>query len=192
MLPSSPTHPTIYLPVPDPSSLRLLIHYMYFGSTTYIEDALDEGTVTWEGLVRNVEFLGMGMDIKVCLGRWYGRWRRGRSDQTHAFGHEYEYDEDDYSDSDDDSYIDSDEDEDMAPSSSATTASMDYDNDEDDSMDIEGCLNATKLDASRGRPRTARRLGHAISDPGPIRGRRVRGMPHTSQSSSPSARAHDE
>ena len=92
LLPSPPNHPTIYLPVPDPASLRLLIHYMYFGSTAYIEEALDEGTVTWEGLARNVEFLGMGMEIKVCLGRWYGRWRRGRSEQGHVtFSTTYDY-----------------------------------------------------------------------------------------------------
>ncbi|EKM55287.1 uncharacterized protein PHACADRAFT_255788 [Phanerochaete carnosa HHB-10118-sp] len=186
MLPSSSTHPTIYLPVPDPSSLRLLIHYMYFGSTTFIEEALDEGTVAWEGLARNVEFLGMGMDIKVCLGRWYGRWRRGRSDLADTFS-TYEYYGEDYSDdcsdsdSDDDSCFDSDEGEVMAPSSSATTASMD-----DDHMDIEDSLRAAKVDMSRGRQRTQRRLGHAISDPGPIRGRRSHDVPHTSHSSSPS------
>lgn len=156
---------------------------MYFGSTTYIEEALDEGTVTWEGVARNVEFLGMGMDIKVCLGRWYGRWRRGRSDQAQSFSTSYDYHKPDYSDSDsdDDSYIDSDEDEDMAPSSSATTASL-----EDDSMEAEDSLQALKLDWCRGRQRTTRRLGHAISDPGPIRGRGSHVMPHTSHSSSPS------
>lgn len=179
LLPSSPTHPTVYLPVPDPSSLRLLIHYMYFGSTTYIEEALDEGTVAWEGLARNVEFLGMGMDIKVCLGRWYGRWRRGRSGDVAENLSTYAYYDEDSSDSDDDSYFDSDEDEVMAPSS-VTTASL-----EDDGMDIEDSLRAAKLDTARGRQRTQRRLGHAISDPGPIRGRRSHAVPHTSHSSSP-------
>lgn len=186
MLPSSSASPTIYLPVPDPSSLRLLIHYMYFGSTTYIEEALDESAVTWEGLARNVEFLGMGMDIKVCLGRWYGRWRRGRNGPAHTFGPEYEYDEDDYSDSDDsddDTCFDSDED-DTAPST-ATTASVYCD---DERADIEDGLKQTGLDTSRGRQRTTRRLGHAISDPGPIRGRGSHAIPHASQSSSPSSR----
>lgn len=187
LLPSSPTHPTIYLPVPDPSSLRLLIHYMYFGSTTYIEEALDEGTVTWEGLARNVEFLGMGMDVKVCLGRWYGRWKRGRGGDSH---NRMEVDYDDYSDSDedDDSYCDSDEEDGMLAYSSATSASaMD-----EDSMDIEDSLKRTKLDAPRGRQRTTRRLGHAISDPGPIRGLRFRPMAHVSQSSSPSPKGRRE
>ena len=189
MLPSSSSHPTIYLPVPDPSSLRLLIHYMYFGSTTYIEEALDEGTVTWEGMARNVEFLGMGMDIKVCLGRWYGRWRRGRhNDLAQRFGQDYEYDEDDYSDSDDDSYIDSDDDDDMAPSSTATTVSFDC----DDRMDIEDGLKEANLEPSRGRQRTTRRLGHAISDPGPIRGRHTQPILQSSQSSSPSSRTPAE
>lgn len=188
LLPSPPNNPTIYLPVPDPSSLRLLIHYMYFGSTAYIEDALDEGTAAWEGLARNVEFLGMGMEIKVCLGRWYGRWRRGRGadGQVRAEG-STEYDEDDYSDSDDDSYVDSDEDEIMAPSS-ATSTSVDV----DESMEIEDSFKRVKFEIQpRGRQRTTRRLGHAISDPGPIRGRRTRMMLHTSQSTSP-ARSRDE
>lgn len=186
MLPSPPTHPTVYLPVPDPASLRLLIHYMYFGSVAYIEAALDEGAVAWDGLARNVEFLGMGMDIKVCLGRWYGRWRRGRA-SPHARAPGDCAPADEYSDSDSDdsdgSYVDSDEDADMAPSSSATTASTYQD---DAAMELEDCFGAAALDAARGRQRTTRRLGHAVSDPGPIRGRRA--LPHTSQSSSPSSR----
>jgi hypothetical protein len=187
LLPSSSSHPTVYLPVPDPSSLRLLIHYMYFGSTTYIEDALDEGTAKWEGLARNVEFLGMGMEIKVCLGRWYSRWRRGRQFGESAANVEVDYD--DYSDSDDDSYIDSDdEDVCMAAPSSATSVSVGRYEDEE-KMQIEETLRSADLDPpSRGRPRTTRRLGHAISDPGPIRGRGLASATHTSQSSSPHSR----
>lgn len=181
LLPSSPSHPTIYLPVPDPSSLRLLIHYMYFGSTTYIEDALDDGTVTWEGLARNVEFLGMRMEMKVCLGRWYGRWRRSFG-QSSSEKMDME-DDDDYTDSDDDSYIDSDDDDDMATSSSVTSMSVD-----DDRMDIEEPFKRAEIDTPRGRQRTQRRLGHAISDPGPILGQRFRPAAHSSQSSSPSSK----
>lgn len=186
LLPSSPSNPTIYLPVPDPDSFRLLIHYVYFGSTTYIEEALDTGDVTWEGLARNVEFLGMGTEIKVCLGRWYGRWRRGRAAEHAAFQtEEYdEYDDDSYSDSDEDSFFDSDDDD--ADGSSCTSAAMD---ESDDDMEIDECLKRTKLDSySRGRQRTIRRLGHAISDPGPIRGRHSRPTCYISQSSSPSSR----
>lgn len=182
LLPSSPNHPMIYLPVPDPSSLRLLIHYMYFGSLTYIEDALEEGTASWEGLARNVEFLGMGMEIKVCLGRWYGRWRRGREAGISSYDDaDAEYD----SDSDDDSYVDSD-DEDiiMASTSSATTASVGNFDDEE-KLPIEELLKSADLDVlSRGRQRTTRRLGHAVSDPGPIRSRGMPSMAHARHSSS--------
>jgi hypothetical protein len=176
VLPSLPAHPTIYLPVPDPSSLRLLIHYMYFGATSYIEQALDDGTVSWDGLARNVEFLGMGMDIKLCLGRWYGRWRRGRGADADA-GAPCAYDSEEYSDSssegdddddDDDSSCCSDDSDsafDAAQFSSATSPSM------DERMEIEDCLPETKPQYARGRQRTTRRLGHSVSDPGPIRDR---------------------
>ncbi|KAI0094069.1 hypothetical protein BDY19DRAFT_902734 [Irpex rosettiformis] len=186
LLPSSPDHPMIYLPVPDPSSLRLLIHYMYFGSLTYIEDALDDGTASWEGMARNVEFLGMGMEIKICLGRWYGRWRRGREAGESSYaGADAEYD----SDSDDDSYVDSDdEDVIMTSTSSATTASVGNLEDED-KLPIEDVLRSADLDMpARGRQRTTRRLGHAISDPGPIRSRGISSTAYGPLSSSPKPR----
>ena len=41
---------------------------------TYIEDCLARGSITWEGIVRNVEYLGLREDIKVFLGRWWGNW----------------------------------------------------------------------------------------------------------------------
>ena len=47
---------------------------MYFGNTDHIEDALDRGDIQWEGLARNVEYLGLSTDIKVFLGRWYRSW----------------------------------------------------------------------------------------------------------------------
>lgn len=73
MAPSGP-HPVLFLPVPDPRSIHLLFHWMYFGDTVHLQTCLDQGTVQWEGLVRNVEYLGLTTDIKVFLGRWYDRW----------------------------------------------------------------------------------------------------------------------
>ncbi|KAI0703554.1 hypothetical protein BC835DRAFT_1262622 [Cytidiella melzeri] len=180
-------HPTIYLPVPDPSSLRLLIHYMYFNSITYIESALDEGTVTWEGLARNVEFLGMGMEIKVYLGRWYRRWRRGDGDSSSRV--DVDYDNYSDSDSDDDSYFESDdEDVVMASASSVTSASVGPVED-DDKMDVEEPSRRPERDyPPRGRKTNTRQLGHAISDPGPIRGRGFTNAHRTSHSSSPVGR----
>ncbi|KAG8922570.1 hypothetical protein FRC03_001579 [Tulasnella sp. 419] len=67
--------PIIILPVPDPASFPLLIHYMYFGKMDGIEKTLREGHVTWEGLVRNVEYLGLRDDVKKYLGAWWKRWR---------------------------------------------------------------------------------------------------------------------
>jgi len=71
---STPSHPVIYLPVPDPSSLYLLIHWMYFGSTEHIAEALSDGTIQWEGIARNVEYLRLPAEIKIFLGRWYANW----------------------------------------------------------------------------------------------------------------------
>ncbi|KDQ61136.1 hypothetical protein JAAARDRAFT_32140 [Jaapia argillacea MUCL 33604] len=71
LLASSPTHPVIYLPVPDPSSIQLLVHWMYFGHTHFIEDSLNTGSVRWEGILRNAEYLGLDSDIKSFLWRWH-------------------------------------------------------------------------------------------------------------------------
>jgi len=74
LLPSHPTHPAVFLPVPDPTSFHLLVHWIYFGRTNYIEDCLRQGVIQWEGIARNVEYLGLPPDIKIFLGRWYGNW----------------------------------------------------------------------------------------------------------------------
>lgn len=74
LLPSPPAHPTLFLPVPDPSSIHLIFHWMYFGQTALMEDSLNRGVVHWEGVARNVEYLGLPTDIKVFLGRWYRNW----------------------------------------------------------------------------------------------------------------------
>ncbi|KAJ7286337.1 hypothetical protein C8J57DRAFT_1051094 [Mycena rebaudengoi] len=74
LMPCSPDHPILFLPIPDPTSIHLLVHWMYFGSTSYIEDSLNDGSVEWEGIARNVEYLGLPADIKVFLGQWYGKW----------------------------------------------------------------------------------------------------------------------
>lgn len=74
LLPSPPSHPILFLPVPDPSSIHLIFHWMYFGQTALMEDCLNRGVVHWEGIARNVEYLGLPTDIKVFLGRWYSNW----------------------------------------------------------------------------------------------------------------------
>ncbi|QRV73137.1 hypothetical protein RhiJN_01151 [Ceratobasidium sp. AG-Ba] len=75
---TGPAHnPTVLLPVPDHASFALLVHYLYFGDTRTIEQALRTGAVTWEGCVRNVEYLGLRDDIKRFLGRWWRLWIAG-------------------------------------------------------------------------------------------------------------------
>jgi hypothetical protein len=53
---------------------------MYHGSMKNIEFALSDGTVTWEGLARNVEYLDIRDDMRQFLGRWYARRRSLRDD----------------------------------------------------------------------------------------------------------------
>jgi len=73
LLPSSPTHPTFFLPVPDPTSFHLLVHWMYFGHTTYIEDCLNRGIVQLPGITKNVAYLGLPDNI---IGKFLRRWER--------------------------------------------------------------------------------------------------------------------
>jgi hypothetical protein len=47
---------------------------MYFGDTTALDDALQRQVIRWDGLARNVEYLGMPDDLKRFLGRWYRSW----------------------------------------------------------------------------------------------------------------------
>ncbi|KAI0306431.1 hypothetical protein B0F90DRAFT_1623730 [Multifurca ochricompacta] len=74
LLPSPPDHPIVFLPIPDSSSFPYLVTWMYFGDTSALEDALQRHVIRWDGLARNVEYLGMPEDIKRFLGRWYRRW----------------------------------------------------------------------------------------------------------------------
>ncbi|KAJ7161473.1 hypothetical protein C8R43DRAFT_880702 [Mycena crocata] len=123
LMPCSPDHPILFLPIPDPSSIHLLVHWMYFGSTSYIEDSLNDGSVEWEGIARNVEYLGLPADIKVFLGRWYGNWlhteRGGQS------GSEDEEEVDADSDSETVYYSDDDDQSDDAADESPAPASLD-------------------------------------------------------------------
>lgn len=74
LLSSVHEHPVLYLPVPDPTSFHLLIHWMYFNQATVISEALHAGTIQWEGIARNVEYLRLGADIKLFLSKWYHTW----------------------------------------------------------------------------------------------------------------------
>jgi hypothetical protein len=83
LLPSSAHHPTLYLPLPDPSSFPHIVHYLYFGSPAFVEEALSLGRIRWDGVVRNVEYLGLfeeegGIGIRRWLAEWRERQRRAR------------------------------------------------------------------------------------------------------------------
>ncbi|KAI0748510.1 hypothetical protein C8Q80DRAFT_1270907 [Daedaleopsis nitida] len=164
ILPSSTcSHPVVYLPIPDPASFHYLIHYIYFGSTSFIEEALDNGDLTWNGLASNAEYLQMGADFKLFLGRY---WRR---ENTHFDGSEWDSDCEYDSDYDSDESISEDEDD-------ATLADPDEEEmclaDDEDDMSLIKAKAKAKANARarareppRGRERTTRRLGHSTSDP---------------------------
>ncbi|KIY71029.1 hypothetical protein CYLTODRAFT_346674 [Cylindrobasidium torrendii FP15055 ss-10] len=80
MAASTATHPVLLLPIPDPLSVHLLVHWMYFGTFELIADALTRRSVQWEGIARNVEYLCLSNDLKVFLGRWYANWLRPAQD----------------------------------------------------------------------------------------------------------------
>lgn len=89
LMPCSPDHPIVFLPVPDPSSFHLLVHWMYFGDFTYIQECLHQGSIQWEGIARNVEYLGLSAEIKIFLGNWYYAWLNpDRQDQECADGND--------------------------------------------------------------------------------------------------------
>lgn len=82
VLPSSSLrHPVVFLPVPDPLSFPHLVHYLYFGTFDYMEECLHRGIITWQGIVRNVEFLGMRLELKASLGRYYRQWLKPNTRQ---------------------------------------------------------------------------------------------------------------
>ncbi|KAF9482827.1 hypothetical protein BDN70DRAFT_784073, partial [Pholiota conissans] len=74
LMPCSPDHPILFLPVPDPTCFHLLIHWMYFGDLSIIQDCLHQGLIQWDGIARNVEYLGLNAEIKIFLGNWYHAW----------------------------------------------------------------------------------------------------------------------
>ncbi|PPQ98829.1 hypothetical protein CVT24_003383 [Panaeolus cyanescens] len=104
LMPCSPDHPIVLLPVPDPTSLYLLIHWMYFGDFTLIQQCLLNGSIQWEGIARNVEYLGLNADIKIFLGNWYHAWLDPEREPGSVSDSETTYsdDEEEHDDDDDD------------------------------------------------------------------------------------------
>ncbi|KAI0672877.1 hypothetical protein C8Q78DRAFT_1122357 [Trametes maxima] len=169
ILPSSTcNHPVVHLPIPDPASFHHLVHYIYFGSTSFMEEALDNGELSWEGLARNVEFLQMGPEIKLFLGRY---WRRAHTFHDYSGSEdddddEYEHEYDSDYDSDSDAYMSDDgEDESTLADPDEDGMCMADDEDDDGISVLKAKAKARARDPPRGRQRTTRRLGHSTSDP---------------------------
>ncbi|PFH54240.1 hypothetical protein AMATHDRAFT_72745 [Amanita thiersii Skay4041] len=74
LLPCSPNHPSIYLPVPDPHSFHAILHWIYWGKLEYIEECLHGGRIQWEGVYKNAEYLGLPTELKIFLARWRHLW----------------------------------------------------------------------------------------------------------------------
>jgi hypothetical protein len=47
---------------------------MYFNEINIISEALHDGSIQWEGIARNVEYLGLSAAIKLFLSKWYHTW----------------------------------------------------------------------------------------------------------------------
>ncbi|KAJ6469447.1 hypothetical protein C8R45DRAFT_837180 [Mycena sanguinolenta] len=153
LMPCSPDHPILFLPIPDPSSIHLVVHWMYFGSTSYIEASLNDGSIEWEGIARNVEYLGLLPELKMFLRQWYWTWLHAEREGLSDSDAEEEDDDDDDDDaetvyySDDEDHSNSATDPSAAPTTVDLSAAMAAD---DNASDDDG--------AKRGRTRTARPL----------------------------------
>ncbi|KAL1413336.1 hypothetical protein Q8F55_001095 [Vanrija albida] len=75
LLASEPGAPIdIIVPLPDPSSFGILLHWMYWGDLESLETALNENPLKWKGMIANVNFLGLDQRTKLTIGRWWRRW----------------------------------------------------------------------------------------------------------------------
>jgi hypothetical protein len=138
---------------------------MYFGQTNHIEDSLDKGIIQWEGIARNVEYLGMTMDIKIFLGRWYGA-RHPNADLGLLGVSGADHDQDMEDDSDDDSETNYSYEEDNLFHEEAGTSCSDLDMDVDE-LRLDECdldVDVKDSDDNRGRPREVKCLSWSGSD----------------------------
>lgn len=80
---ATPPHPqgsggpvpiSVYLPLPDPASFGVILHWLYWGDTATLERSLSRGSVTWQGIVKNIEYLSLDDSIKRVMGKWWRTW----------------------------------------------------------------------------------------------------------------------
>ncbi|KAI0317565.1 hypothetical protein OF83DRAFT_1083500 [Amylostereum chailletii] len=79
-----------FVPVPDPSSFKYLIQWMYFGDFTPIRLALLDETITWRGIASNAHYLRMSSPMM----KWLGEWRTAQIQASRRFEHSDEYETD--------------------------------------------------------------------------------------------------
>ncbi|KAK8854496.1 hypothetical protein IAR55_003234 [Kwoniella newhampshirensis] len=79
VMPTQPGQPkALYVPLPDPDSFLVCLHWMYWHDRDYINHCLSSSTITWQGFVRNIDYLGLDEDIKRITGDWWKRWVKVR------------------------------------------------------------------------------------------------------------------
>ncbi|WVQ79763.1 hypothetical protein IAT38_001863 [Cryptococcus sp. DSM 104549] len=64
----------VYVPLPDPASFGVILHWLYWHDANHFNHCLSKGLVTWQGVIRNIEYLGLDHEIKYLAGKWWKRW----------------------------------------------------------------------------------------------------------------------
>lgn len=73
----------IIVPIPDPSSLGILLHWLYWGDREALETALNENPLKLKGMIANVNFLGLDQRTRQAVGRYWRRWAAPSANARH-------------------------------------------------------------------------------------------------------------
>ncbi|WWC90359.1 uncharacterized protein L201_005292 [Kwoniella dendrophila CBS 6074] len=75
VLPTKSDRPkALYVPLPDPASFGVILHWLYWHDADHFNHCLSKGLVTWQGIIRNIEYLSLDNEIKLLAGKWWKRW----------------------------------------------------------------------------------------------------------------------
>ncbi|WRT68739.1 uncharacterized protein IL334_005719 [Kwoniella shivajii] len=75
VLPTKADKPkALYVPLPDPASFGVLLHWLYWHDADHFNHCLSKGLVTWQGVIRNIEYLSLDNEVKLLAGKWWKRW----------------------------------------------------------------------------------------------------------------------
>nr|XP_019011802.1 uncharacterized protein I206_03908 [Kwoniella pini CBS 10737]OCF50583.1 hypothetical protein I206_03908 [Kwoniella pini CBS 10737] len=81
VLPTKSDRPkALYVPLPDPSSFGVILHWLYWHDIDHFNHCLSKGLVTWQGVIRNIEYLSLDNEIKLLAGKWWKRWVKPTED----------------------------------------------------------------------------------------------------------------